>query len=156
MSLRILAEPLARPLVQRWWRMRRGMTLGVRGLVENERGEILLVRHTYVAGWHFPGGGVERGETLEQAIIKELAEEGGVVPSGPPELLGIYLNERVFKGDHVALFRVRGWTPCDMTAHHEIAETGWFAPDALPEGTVGGVRRRLAELKGSAKPDGHW
>ena len=33
-------------------RLRRPMTLGVRGLVENSDGQILLVRHTYISGWH--------------------------------------------------------------------------------------------------------
>lgn len=156
MSLRVRAEPLIRPFIQRWWRINRGMTLGVRGVVENSEGEVLLVKHTYVAGWHFPGGGVERGETLYDAIRKELAEEAGVEPVGLPELVAIYSNEQVFKGDHVALFRVRDWQACEMTAHHEIAETGWFRPDALPEGTVGGALRRAAELYDGAEITGVW
>lgn len=156
MSLRIKAEPLIRPLMQRWWRMNRGMTLGVRGIVENAAGEVLLVRHTYVAGWHFPGGGVERGETLYDAIGKELAEEAGVEIVGTPDLLAVYSNDAVFKGDHIALFRVRDWRECEMTAHDEIAETGWFKPDALPDGTVGGAQRRVAEVYEGAKITGIW
>lgn len=156
MNFRIRAEPVIRPLMQRWWRVARGMTLGVRGVVENGEGQILLVRHTYVAGWHFPGGGVERGETAYDAIAKELREEAGIDPAGVPELLGLYSNETVFKGDHVALFRVRDWAECAMTAHAEIAETGWFRPDAVPEDTVGGTRRRIAELYEGAEITGVW
>ncbi|MEM9842987.1 MAG: NUDIX domain-containing protein, partial [Pseudomonadota bacterium] len=37
------------------------MTLGVRAIVENAEGQVLLVRHTYTPGLYLPGGGVERG-----------------------------------------------------------------------------------------------
>lgn len=156
MNFRTRAEPLIRPFIQRWWRIQRGMTLGVRGIVENPAGEILLVKHTYVAGWHFPGGGVERGEAIYDALRKELREEAGIDPAGTPELVGVYSNEAVFRGDHVAVFRVREWSDCAMTAHHEIAETGWFSPDALPDGIVGGARRRIAEIYEGEPITGAW
>ena len=35
--------------------MRRPTTLGVRGVVSNADGKVLLLRHTYTPGWHFPG-----------------------------------------------------------------------------------------------------
>ena len=43
-------EPIRRPLFQAWSRMARGMTLGVRGLVTDEAGQVLLLRHTYMPG----------------------------------------------------------------------------------------------------------
>ena len=156
MNFRTRAEPLIRPFIQRWWRIQRGMTLGVRGIVENPAGEILLVKHTYVAGWHIPGGGVERGETIYDALRKELREEAGIDPSGTLELIGVYSNEAKFRGDHVAVFRVRDWSECAMTAHHEIAETGWFHPTALPDGIVGGAMRRITEVYEGAPISGVW
>ncbi|MEM8653068.1 MAG: NUDIX domain-containing protein, partial [Pseudomonadota bacterium] len=90
--------------------MKRSMTLGVRLLVENEKGEVLLVRHTYVDGWYLPGGGVERGETAEAAARKELLEETGFKVGDNLILLGVYKNLSASKRDHVLLFRVQDWT----------------------------------------------
>ncbi len=94
MPWRRLLQPLARPLYQVYSRLTRGMTLGVRGLVLNEAGEVLLVEHTYMRGWHLPGGGVERGETAEQAMMRELLEEAGVSAIGRPQLVGVHANHR--------------------------------------------------------------
>lgn len=146
MSWRLRLEPLLRPLMQGHWRRTRGLTLGVQGLVFNVAGEVCLVRHTYRPGWHFPGGGVERGETLYQALDKELCEEAGVKPAAAPQLFHVYSNEAKFAGDHIALFIVRDWQACAPDHRDEIAETGWFDPAALPPGTAPAARARLAEI----------
>ncbi|MGH2524933.1 MAG: NUDIX domain-containing protein, partial [Anaerolineales bacterium] len=52
----------------------RPLTVGVKLLLVRE-GAILLVRHSYKPGWHLPGGGVKKGETLEQAARRETREE---------------------------------------------------------------------------------
>lgn len=146
MSFRVRAEPMLRPLMQAWWRMRRPMTMGVRALVENGDGHVLLVRHTYVDGWFFPGGGIERGETAQDALAKELAEEAGIAATEPPVLFGVYSNEQVFRGDHVLLYQVRAWRPCGGEKAGEIAETGWFDPAQPPAGITAATHRRLREV----------
>lgn len=142
---------------QAWWRATRSLTLGAQGCVIDREGRVLLVRHGYRPGWHFPGGGVDRNEHVERAVIREIAEETGVVVRGPPRLVGIYANFRVFPSDHVVLFEVRDWEPGPAPPlGREIAERGFFGRDALPEGTVGAVHRRLAELFDGATPSADW
>lgn len=133
------------PLFRFWWRRTRAMTLGVRGAVFDEHGRVCLVRHSYIEGFHLPGGGVEAGEDVTLALERELAEEAGVVPVEPPALVGLFRNRR-FAGDHIALFRVESWRACDPAAGGEITDIVWAAPDALPRETTPATARRIAEL----------
>ena len=107
MPWRRRVEPFIRPLFQTHARLFRGLTLGVRALVIDGEGRVFLVKHSYVAGWHLPGGGVEPGETLLAALARELREEGNIELAGPPRLHGLFHNARVSRRDHVALFVVR-------------------------------------------------
>jgi len=156
MSWKLRLEPVLRPLMQGHWRRTRGMTLGVQGLVLNSDGAVCLVRHTYRPGWHFPGGGVERGETLRQALDKEMREEAGVAIDGAAELAGLYSNDAKFRGDHIALFVVRDWTPCEPDPRDEIAEVIWAAPTDLPPETSAATRRRLTEFFDGAPVSEAW
>jgi ADP-ribose pyrophosphatase YjhB (NUDIX family) len=107
----------------------------------------LLVRHGYVRGWHFPGGGVEPGETLLDALGRELLEEGNVVLRGTPQLHGMFQNASVSARDHVALFVVREFEWTGQPAPGlEIREANFFPLSALPEGTSAGTKRRLDEI----------
>jgi len=125
----------------------RAMTLGVRGIVQNDNREILLVRHTYVDGWHLPGGGVERGETAFEAIDKELREEGNISLTARPQIFHIYRNPLTSRFDHVVLFNCPHWEGGEMQApNREIAQTGFFALDALPPQTTAATRARLLEV----------
>ncbi len=132
------------------------MTLGVRGVALDEAGRVLLVRHTYSKGWHFPGGGVEHGENAIEALIREMAEEGGVEPIGAPKLIGFYSNDHNFRHDHVALYCYAAWRPCPPKQDNEIAERGFFSRDALPEGVTKGTLRRLAEVFDGQEPSARW
>src|SRR6201987_5040563 len=102
-------EPALRRALHVYWRFARGMTLGVRALVLDEAGRIFLVKHSYVAGWHLPGGGVEAGETLREALTREVREEGNIELTAPPQFVGMFFNERTSRRDHVALFVVRAF-----------------------------------------------
>jgi ADP-ribose pyrophosphatase YjhB (NUDIX family) len=146
---------LAGKTLHLYFRVRRGMTLGVRAAVLNEVGEVLLVRHTYTPGWHLPGGGVEPNETLHDALAKELREETNIALTGPAELHGVFLNRHVSVRDHVAVFIVRAFAQsAPKQPDREIAEARFFPLSALPEKTTPGTRRRLAEIiDGAARPD---
>lgn len=134
----------------------RGMTLGVRAACFDDAGRIFLVRHTYVPGWHMPGGGVERGETSIEALFKEMREEGNLEAVGGPELFHVYFNSRISGRDHVLLYRVSVRQTAERPADREIAECGFFYADALPEGTTEATRRRIAELRGDISPAHYW
>ena len=152
-----LAQKALIRVLQRYWRWTRGLTMGAQGVVLDDRGRVLLIRHTYRPGWHFPGGGVERNETSLTALGRELEEEAGVIIDGPPQLFSIYANFAHFPSDHIALFVVRQWRqPGSRQPTPEIAEVGMFAPAALPDGTIGPVRRRLAEILDGRRPDEAW
>ena len=130
-----------------YWRVARGLTLGVRALVIDEESRIFLVRHTYVRGWHLPGGGVEPGETLLVALARELAEEGNIELTAPPRLHGVFFNARVSTRDHVACFVVPSFRQSAPPApNHEIAAARFFALDELPGDTGAGTRARIAEI----------
>jgi ADP-ribose pyrophosphatase YjhB (NUDIX family) len=148
---------MRRWLFHRYWRMTRALTMGAQAVVRDAEGRILLVRHGYHPGWHFPGGGVEFGETAESTIIRELEEETGIVAEGRPKLLGLYAHFDAFPGDHIALFVVERWTrPRIPAPTFEIAEQGFFARNALPDGVSEGLRRRLGEAFDGTAPGMHW
>ena len=142
---------------QTYWRQSRGLTMGAQGVVLDADNKVLLIRHTYRPGWHFPGGGVEKNETVETALARELEEEAGIIMAGRPDLFGIYANFRAFPSDHVALFLVRNWTqPAIPEPNREIAEQRFVARDNLPEGTVGAVNRRLDEILDAVERSDNW
>jgi ADP-ribose pyrophosphatase YjhB (NUDIX family) len=149
-------EPFTRPLFFTAARLKRGMTLGVRGVAIDAEGRVLLVKHTYIAGWWLPGGGVERGETTQEALVREMREEAGLVATVPPRLISIHSAERFFRGDHVLIFAVDAFTMEPRPADGEIAEIGWFAPDALPEDAHRSTRARLGEIFGGAPAAPDW
>jgi ADP-ribose pyrophosphatase YjhB (NUDIX family) len=135
----------------------RPMTLGVRGIVIGADDEVLLVRHGYVSGWHFPGGGVEVGETFVESLTRELEEEARIAIEGPPVLHGLFFNTQTSKRDHVAAYVVRNFKVLGQRAPDwEIREARFFPRLALPEGTTRATRARLAEIFDSAPLSDRW
>jgi len=149
-------EPFTRPLVYAFFRFKRGLTLGVRAVVTDEEGRVLLLQHTYVHGWYLPGGGVERGETAELAVVRELQEEAGVRALSRPRLVSAHSNEVLQPGDHVLVYRIEAWETCASNAAGEIHAVGWFDPHDLPDETTRATRRRIAEALHGEEPDAMW
>ncbi len=156
-SIRRAVEPIIRRVLHFYWRLARGLTDGVRALVVDAEGRVFLVKHSYVSGWHLPGGGVETGETLMMALARELHEEGNIELTGAPTLFAIYFNRRVSRRDHVALYVVRSFRQtAPPQANHEIVAHGFFATDSLPSETTASTRHRIAEVLGGRPAAELW
>lgn len=133
------------------------LTIGVRIIVLDDSEQVLLVKHTYTPGWHFPGGAVDRKETLAEAAVRELREEALIGSSADPDFFGVYLNLTENKSDHIAVFLAREWSPVEGRARPlEIAEARFFPARELPKGTTGGTRRRLNELLDGVTKSPRW
>ena len=133
----------------------RPVTLGVRVILVKD-GRVLLVKHSYQPYWFLAGGGVERGETLEEAARREAREEAGA-KLGNLSLFGIYTNYSEHRSDHIVVFS------CDSfelsgESDFEIEECKFFAIEDLPANTAPGHERRIREYLEEKKvmQTGRW
>ena len=155
--LRLRFEPQIRRAFHLYARYARGMTLGVRAVVLDGENRVFLVKHSYVSGWHLPGGGVEAGETFLDSLKRELIEEGRIEMTGEPVLHGLFYNRRVSQRDHVAVYVVRQFSQDRMPERNsEIIACGFFAPASLPPDTTRGTRQRIAEVLENRPPPQDW
>jgi 8-oxo-dGTP pyrophosphatase MutT (NUDIX family) len=156
-SLRKSLEPVLRRVFHLYWRFARGMTLGVRAVVLDGQNRVFLVKHSYVAGWHLPGGGVETGETFRDALQRELEEEGRIELTREPALHGLFFNSHVSRRDHVAVYLVRHFRQDRLPEpNHEIIACGFFEAGALPADTTQGTRLRISEVLDGRTPIVTW
>jgi ADP-ribose pyrophosphatase YjhB (NUDIX family) len=157
LDLRKRLEPVLRQSLHLYWRFARGMTLGVRAVVLDGDDRVFLVKHSYVTGWHLPGGGVEVGETFSHALRRELAEEGRIELLGEPALHGIFFNSHVSRRDHVAVYLIRQFRQDRLPEpNREIVACGFFEPGALPAETTAGTRLRISEVLEGRQPIATW
>ncbi len=130
-----------------WWRLTKPCTAGVRGIVQNQAGEILLVRHSYGdRRWFLPGGGHHGMESPEQTLIREMREETGLQVE-VTRLVGVYFYTGAYKRDHIYIFQC---TQVGGQLQHvggEIQDIGWFPLDALPQDLMVGMARILADWR---------
>jgi 8-oxo-dGTP pyrophosphatase MutT (NUDIX family) len=131
------------------------VSLGVAAIATGPEGRVLLVRHTYRAGWYLPGGAVDRAEDPECAVMRELEEEVGLTHSAPPRLFGFYLRESAGLCDYIAVYTLKDVATA-FRPNLEIAELCLADPAAPPEGTSDGAARRLAEFVNGCGGGGKW
>jgi ADP-ribose pyrophosphatase YjhB (NUDIX family) len=149
-------EWLIRRTMHLYWRFSRGLTLGVRGMAIDRDGRIFLIKHSYVPGWHLPGGGVEPGETALEALAREMMEEGNIEISAP-EFFALYFNPKDSDRDHVALYVIRDFVQTSPPQPNaEIIAHGFFARDALPADTTPATRARIAEVLDGVETRERW
>lgn len=134
----------------------RRMTIGVRAvLVDGDK--VLLLKHSYIPGWHFPGGGVDPGETIDEGMRREVMEETGYRVGPGYEIFGHYLNVLPPARDHVALFICRNCIrERDFKPNGEIIDIQWFAHDALPEDVSQATRARIEEIFSNKPRNRAW
>ena len=137
-----------------YWFVFRPVTLGVRILLVRDS-QVLLVRHSYQDAWFLPGGGVKRGESLEQAIRREVQEEcGGTIKR--LEFFGIFSNLDEYKSDHIAMFLSNDFRT-KREGDFEIEKVSFFPLKQLPEDISPGSRRRIEEyIAGERMGWGKW
>ena len=136
------------------WRLLRPTALGVKVLLVRE-GQVLLVRHTYLPGWHLPGGGVKRHEELSAAARREATEEVGATLN-ELRLFGAYSEPPGAKNGYVLVF-VSGDFNLRPASSWEITETRFFPLGDLPRGTDPATRRRIEEFIADGGPHtGRW
>jgi 8-oxo-dGTP diphosphatase len=104
-------------------------------VVRDERGRVLLLRHTMRkgSGWGIPGGFMLAGEQPEDAVMRELREETGLELE-EVELAFIRTLETVRQVEVVFRGRLRADAIKGMKKNFEIDGAEWFAADALPRG----------------------
>lgn len=156
-NFRLKFEPLLRRVFHFYSRFARGMTLGVRAVVLDGENRVFLVKHSYVSGWHLPGGGVETGETVLEALERELMEEGRIALTGAPRLHGTFFNRRISPRDHVVLYVVRDFhQDRPPEPNREIVATGFFSRHELPPDTTPATLLRIAEVFDQAAISPYW
>lgn len=150
-------RPWINRLAHFYWRFSRGLTVGVRAVVLDTESRVFLIKHTYAKGWHLPGGGVEVGETLGQALARELREEGNIELTAPPALHGVFFHPLYSQRDHVTIYVVRDFRQTSKPEPgREIAAHGFFPTDALPADTTAGTRARIMEVMSGMPPADRW
>ena len=142
------------PLLKLFWKIFQPRTLGVRILLIREN-KILLVKHSYSQQWFLPGGAMQKDETFETAIRRELKEELGITVE-TLKLHGIYNNFFEGKKDHIFVF-VSEEFQIDPKKDAEIEEYDFFNLHLLPSKISPGTERRIKEFLENQTPyHGMW
>lgn len=130
---RLVSTKIVSALLHKYFLLIRGMTLGVRVIVQNPANEILLVQHTYLSGWHLPGGGVDYGEAILDAARREVYEETGIYDLKFLEPQKLYFNSKVSGRDHIVIFNAQTKMQLKFRKNIEVSNARFFAPDQLPD-----------------------
>lgn len=147
--LRLIPKPLHQIALRQAYRLRHHLRRitgrtgeGVAIIGHDHGGQVLLVRHSYgPAGWYFPGGGVRRGESPDDAARRELLEETGCTVDGlrlvavlDEDLSGAMHKAHVFEGVIDDMPRPDG---------REVVEARFFPTHSLPEPLSPRTKARL-------------
>ena len=136
------------------WLLLKPLSFGVRILMVRDQ-NILLVKHVYQDQWFLPGGLIERGETIENAVRREAAEEVGATLLDL-SLFGVYTHFEYGKSDHVIVF-LSGDFSLNGHSDDEIERMEFFDLNALPEDVSPGSRKQIEKyMRGDIPAFGMW
>ena len=105
---------------------------------------------------NFPRGRPQTVSRFAQHRRNAAREEAGVVMTTAPTLFSFHDTGASVPGDHVLVYHANAYETEAVDNRVEIADLGWFAPDALPEGTTRGTRARILEALGQKEIDPNW
>lgn len=115
--------------------MKREFSAG--GIVFNDKGEVLVTQHSQNKHWGFPKGLIDPGQTTEEAALREVKEEGGIVAEitgkvGYSKYVYTFNDEKIFK---VVTYFLMKYVSGDTADHDfEVSDLGWYQPeDALKQ-----------------------
>lgn len=128
-----------------------GFTVGaVCALSHGDR--LLFLRQPHREGWSLPGGLLDRGESAQQAVVREVREETGLdVEVGLP--VTTQVNGRLRRVD--VIYRIDVVTPPDVRPGGEARDARWLRPDEVVDGADGPTREILSLLEVSSSPDAY-
>lgn len=116
--------------------------VSVAALVTNSKGEILLVNSPW-RGWEYPGGLIEPGETLQQALHREVREEAGI----EIEITGFVGICKNLERDIVNIDFTARYTGGELATSEESTEVIWTTPEkAMDMITFPLTRKRLSNM----------
>ena len=112
--------------------------LSAHAVITNEIGEILQLKQTYDdERWGLPGGALELGETIHEAVARECLEELGV-PVIIKYMSGVYFHSRFYS--HVFIFRCALPDNATLKLSHEHSQHRYFKLNELTS-----IQRRRVE-----------
>lgn len=142
-----MKSSILRPLLGTMQKLRKfvwgftGRPAGAHGIAQTSSGKLVLVRLRYASGWRVPGGGIKKGETVEQAVLRELSEEIGMTRHGAVETK-VEINDP--HSDRVIIVRDVEYSPGWSLEIEAVAE---FDPSRLPSDISPRVRRWIDQVR---------
>jgi 8-oxo-dGTP diphosphatase len=112
-----------------------GYKVSICACIVNDSNEILLVKRSpsneWAGIWEMPGGGVEKGEDLQAAIIREVREETGLVVSGKPVVFDYFDFYNIENGKYKRKFCLKLKAAGEVELSNEHSDFKWFSSKSL-------------------------
>jgi len=121
--------------------LKANFSIGIFGIIFNKDKKVLLAKRNDFPMWNLPGGGVETGETPEEALDREIREEIGAKVKNK-RFCGIYFKKGMDEVVFAYLVEVR---PFNFKPTDEASEIAYFAVDQLPENLPGAHTQRIKD-----------